>query len=1039
MSKPVRPDFALDLGHAGITLLRRGGAGDWSELGTVELDDPSLAESLAALRATARRLGGDGFGTKLVIPNSQILYAEIEAPGPDLASRRAQIARALDGRTPYAVDDLVFDWSGDGPVVTVAVVARETLGEAEDFAASHRFAPLCFVARPDDGSFVGEPFFGLTRAARAKGLGEVARDVSPVLTGTAPAPAAAPDPAELVTRGANGGARKAAPEPQRGPAPKAEPPEPDEKATDAGAEAPEEAPAAAPPAAFSTRRAAPAPDGNPPAAPAFPETGTRRARFSVAPASEGREEPRAAVPAPSAPPPPAASGSEAAHKIVSLPRAKPATGPAGRIPRPALAGPEPKAGEPPRAPAPAEASPRSGASRFSGAFGALASRLRSRATDSTTEEEPPEAAPSTASPATREEGRERGRPAGAAILRLPGRRAATETPAAGARADGAAGAPAPSRLSQRLARGLRNRIARKGEAAASATTPEALAGTPRASGPDAAAAGMALRLPGTPGSASLGSAEALGLTGNAARATAPAAARKPEPVRAEPEDFGLLGRLEPERRSLRLGLIMTVGLIILLLGLGLWAATLTDNRVSRLLGLDPASRDVALAPAAPQPPAPGLPDGSGIGAATAPGPILPQIASPATEAPGQSLIPDDIGRPLNSLSPEELAAMREAGIDLDEAFLLEEELALLEEGLLDPLAAEGRDGPVAEAADAGVPQTDMPGAPLAELPGIGPLIAGIAPLPPAAPTAYLDDLFVSPVGPVTQSQDAAALPDPRRLFGQTAPRGGAAPPPPGSVFDMDERGLVRATPEGARTPEGVTVFAGRPETAPPGRPGDAPGVDADGAINPLAGFRARPRPEGLASRIEEEEAALREMLSAFRPRARPISEQQAQAPESTEPTARAVASSARPGPRPEGFAERAEEIRTALAAEAAAAAAAAASATAPARTAAPTQTAAAAPAAAQPAAAAAAVPVLPTTASVAREATERRVLRLNQINLVGVYGTASQRRALVRLPSGRFVSVEVGDRLDGGQVAAIGADSLSYTRGGRSETLRMPR
>ena len=60
------------------------------------------------------------------------------------------------------------------------------------------------------------------------------------------------------------------------------------------------------------------------------------------------------------------------------------------------------------------------------------------------------------------------------------------------------------------------------------------------------------------------------------------------------------------------------------------------------------------------------------------------------------------------------------------------------------------------------------------------------------------------------------------------------------------------------------------------------------------------------------------------------------------------------------------------------------------------------------------------------------------MNLIGVSGTSSQRRALVRLPSGRFVTVEVGDRLDGGQVAAIGESSLQYVKRGRTITLDVP-
>ena len=60
------------------------------------------------------------------------------------------------------------------------------------------------------------------------------------------------------------------------------------------------------------------------------------------------------------------------------------------------------------------------------------------------------------------------------------------------------------------------------------------------------------------------------------------------------------------------------------------------------------------------------------------------------------------------------------------------------------------------------------------------------------------------------------------------------------------------------------------------------------------------------------------------------------------------------------------------------------------------------------------------------------------MNLIGVYGTASDRRALVRLPSGRYVKVEVGDRIDGGRVAAIRDGELLYVKGGQNVTLRVP-
>jgi hypothetical protein len=43
------------------------------------------------------------------------------------------------------------------------------------------------------------------------------------------------------------------------------------------------------------------------------------------------------------------------------------------------------------------------------------------------------------------------------------------------------------------------------------------------------------------------------------------------------------------------------------------------------------------------------------------------------------------------------------------------------------------------------------------------------------------------------------------------------------------------------------------------------------------------------------------------------------------------------------------------------------------------------------------------------------------------------------MSNGRYVKVQVGDRLDGGRVQAIGESELRYTKGGRSVTLTMPR
>ena len=88
--------------------------------------------------------------------------------------------------------------------------------------------------------------------------------------------------------------------------------------------------------------------------------------------------------------------------------------------------------------------------------------------------------------------------------------------------------------------------------------------------------------------------------------------------------------------------------------------------------------------------------------------------------------------------------------------------------------------------------------------------------------------------------------------------------------------------------------------------------------------------------------------------------------------------------------------------------------------------------------AAAVVPTIPSRASVATQATLKNAINLGRINLIGVYGNTSSRSALVRLPSGKFVKVKVGDRMDGGRVAAIGQSQLSYVKGGRQVVLAIP-
>ena len=166
----MKPRFALDLRNDEIALLHRSRAG-WLPVGSVRFDAPDLEARLHQLRDTATELEPAGPTVKLVLPNAQVLYTETAARGGAGAdSDEARVRQALQGATPYRVEDLAYDWQADGAapqVLRIAVVARVTLDEAESFAAAHGFVPLSCVAVPEPGTYPGEPFFGPSNGAAA--------------------------------------------------------------------------------------------------------------------------------------------------------------------------------------------------------------------------------------------------------------------------------------------------------------------------------------------------------------------------------------------------------------------------------------------------------------------------------------------------------------------------------------------------------------------------------------------------------------------------------------------------------------------------------------------------------------------------------------------------------------------------------------------------------------------------------------------------------------------------------------------------------
>ena len=138
-------------------------------IGEVDTEHRKSDRHWTMLRRKAFSLAGGLLKTKIVIPNELVYYSRCYAPGPTSKERAVQIRQGLIGRTGYNenVSELVFDWFGDGDTVQIAVVGKETLREADDFATAIGLNPVAYSADPDPSQFGSEPFF--ERPADASG------------------------------------------------------------------------------------------------------------------------------------------------------------------------------------------------------------------------------------------------------------------------------------------------------------------------------------------------------------------------------------------------------------------------------------------------------------------------------------------------------------------------------------------------------------------------------------------------------------------------------------------------------------------------------------------------------------------------------------------------------------------------------------------------------------------------------------------------------------------------------------------------------
>ncbi len=82
---------------------------------------------------------------------------------------------------------------------------------------------------------------------------------------------------------------------------------------------------------------------------------------------------------------------------------------------------------------------------------------------------------------------------------------------------------------------------------------------------------------------------------------------------------------------------------------------------------------------------------------------------------------------------------------------------------------------------------------------------------------------------------------------------------------------------------------------------------------------------------------------------------------------------------------------------------------------------------------------LPTAASVQQAATISNAIDTRNLALIGVYGRSRERRALLRLPNGRYIRAQVGDTVQGYQIAVIGNDAIRIRRNGRDRILVIPK
>lgn len=953
----MKPNFALILSMEGIALLQRSSPG-WSLVGDAYPDNPDIASEMAALRNAAERLSPGTATFKVVIPNDQIRYLSIPAGSPDPDTRRREVEAALDGATPYALDELAIDYAISGDKLQIAAVALETLQEADEFARGFGFDPMSFVAMPEGNEYSGEPFFGTahdvpdhvevtpdTTAIRVAGRVRIPDEGEPS-SGLSTVTDAADEPAEATT--SNTGSDS-------------------ENGDEAG------------PVSFSSVRSRASGDDD-----TNTDTKTPTPDIKTAGSAKGKSDD-----------PGRSNGPR-----ITFAEPSEGKGPAPVVMPPRDIRPEELAST---LKAEGEAETPSKPSAFAGALAAgsgVAARLRQKMSDR-------RAAKADAKAKAEELAKEAA--AAALMPTAPVVAEGISNPAPAKTAE-----PATSEPEQVKPKGKGK--GRKGKAAAKTATVTATAVPATNTATSEAGAALAEGDAPTPFPRASGILSA-------------------EERRAEEERltvFGARNASYPETGGRSGTLIVAAILALFMLGTAGWAVLFRDSALAPIIGVQEpetsSDEQVADAPEDVQdsfvPPGPTDTSTAPTDQAAITEPAQDDVAT--VEEPAIA----DNNEEVSPLIVTEAATAPEQGqADQADGTSAEDEARYAASGIWQEspgelTASDGTD------ADTGTDSTADPDAP----PDRGPDV----------------DL-------------AALTPDSR-------PAEPAPPPVFGKRYDMDDRGLVIATPDGAETPSGVMAFAGDPPVVPPTRPGDPEPTQTDADAEEQTTEQPEAEAPSDAQLTEEPQpvdtAEPAGRYAEFRPRSRPGTVSTANEDTATDTTETgqlddvAIAAGASlAGSAVSGDGEATalidDEDRASIAAGLASGAQAVQDAEAAeeadqepelvpafsalrpikrpnniAELAAAARVVQEPPPAVQPSG--------PTSVSVARQATLRNAINLREVNLIGVYGQPSDRRALVRLSNGRYRKVKVGDRVDGGRVVAIGDDTLRYQKNGRNLTLNMP-